>query len=286
MIATYRDPRYAASVRIAQLQERMPWTTDEVPQELRLVHARRAGRTWAGKIAIGGFVTMAIAAAVRFAITSSLPWPRPSWSGYLDLLSPTLLLVASVLASLAAYGVARSRAWSRFPSIVRASLAGGDDALTQLARLESQSAREAAERLAARGEKESLSMPLAGAGLLAPLTIHLVVWSLFKGFAPDFDWWIAASLVLVGVAHVVLAVMGFRFAAKAASMSTQDLSRKMPISGWAVWGWTIFGSIFPGVIALAIPVVLVAVTGVVFIPAMYSAMYRAALDERRALGIE
>lgn len=279
MIASYRDPRYAASVRIQQLREQGHDLQDGVPDEVARIYARRVARTAAGGVAIAGFVSMVLAAIAHAA--------EPPGA---DEIHPTVFLVGSVALALATYVIVRAVASFTFERRVVGSFDDADDELAKLARLEEGSVRSAAVRVAASGEKLSIGLPMAGISLLAPLSIHLLVWCAggdwelgSERWLRGFDWWIAASLLLVGIAHVVLALLCARFAQRVGDTPLQLLSAKSPMSGWAVLGWTIVASCIPGLIAFAIPVVVVLITGVAFVPLMFRFMYRRALAERTAL---
>lgn len=283
MIASYRDPRYAASIRIEELRARGHDLLEGVPEELTRIHARRVARISAGVVAIAGFCGMIVSAIAGV--------DRPQYSAFLYV-HPTLFLVASVALSLAVYFLARSVASRTFARRVWSSFDDGQDELSRLARLENDSVRWAAARIVHASEKQSLALPMAGISLLAPLSLHLVVWCVLgdgdigsRRWLSGFDWWICASLLLVGIAHVVLAGLCVRFAGKVADASLASLSRKSPMSGWAVLGWTVLAACVPGVIAFAIPVAIVFVTGV-FIPLMFAFMHRRAIEERRALDVE
>lgn len=285
MIASYRDPRYAASIRLEQLRERFEeLPSDAVPEELTLVHARRVARTWAGGTAIAGFVAMALSSA------ATVVWPEHSGGGGLH---PTLVLVAAVALSILVYVIARIVAPHTFERRVWASLGSAGDELARLARIENDSVRRAAAELAGSGEKRSIALPMIGVGLLAPLSIHLVVWSLglndgldTHGWLQGFDVWIGASLLLVGIAHIVLAYQCGRFAGALADTPLRELSRETPAKGWGALGYTILAACLPGIVAFAIPVLLVAVTGLLFVPWMFGHMYRRVLQEREDLAAE
>lgn len=281
MIASYRDPRYAASIRIQQIQERSKDRPEGVPEELTHIHARRVARTAAGGVAIAGFAAMVLAVVINTV------WGEPDRHG----VHPTLVLAGAVTLSVVTYLVARAAAASRFERRVRASFDGGQDELSRLARIEDDSVRRAAARLAGAGEKTSVALPMAGVSLLAPLSIHLVVWSVFgddvgsERWLDGFDWWIGASLLLVAIAHLTLACLCGRFADKVGASSLVALSRSTPMSGWAAFGWTVLASCLPGIVALAIPPLIVAATGIVFIPYMFRFMHGRVVDERTALDL-
>lgn len=281
MIPSYRDPRYAASIRLEQLQERGRELGDQIPAEIRTIHARRSARSAAGTSAVLGFFLVALLTGWNFLVASSERDPD---------VHPTFVLASAVLATIVIYGVTYHRAKRRFDSLVLASFDTSEDALAQVARLESDGVRRAAARITSRGERSSLALPLAGLGLLGPLTIHLVVWLVLHigdmdstRWVRSFDWWIAATLFLVGIAHGVLAYQAWRFAGIAEQMPTRRLEVESPIGGWAALGWTVLGSLLPGLIALAIPPVIVFLTGALFVPYSFNAMHRRLVEERDIL---
>jgi hypothetical protein len=280
MIASYRDPRYAASLRMDLLRERLDRLSDEIPEELIQIHTRRVARSWAGGVAILGFLGM-----VAFAILRPLEDQPPER----EVFHPTVALAFAVVASILVYAAARLIARWSFVGRVRSSLDGESDPLARLARIESDAIRHAAIEAVHSKEKRSIALPMCGISLLLPLSMHLAVWALWESdrfelhWVTSFDWWISASLILVGVAHLVLCGVSVYFAREVARSSTLLLEHKIPVSGWAALGLTIAGACLPGVIAIAIPPVLVAVTGALFVPAMFNFMHRRAIAERRAL---
>jgi hypothetical protein len=64
---------------------------------------------------------------------------------------------------------------------------------------------------------------------------------------------------------------------------TADLAWAPGRDGWSAWGITIAASAFPGLALLFVPVILVAVTGVLFIPAMFRFMSLRVSRERLTL---
>lgn len=276
MLPSYRDPNYAASVRLEQIRERDGEIQDHIPHEIRIIHARRAARSAFGWTAIVGFVAVGAVAGLNVVIA---PAHLPT----------TFALLGALGLSLVAYGIAYQVALFGFDRKVLATFDAAEDPLSRLARIEAAVIGETAARIVARSEPSSLWLPLAGVGLLVPLHLHLAYHLLTKGFSfssrvvEGFDWWIGASLILVGFAHLVLAFQGFRFASKASQMSTVQLEAKAPVSGWAALGWTVLGSLLPGVIAIGIPPVLVFVTGILFIPYMFGTMHRRLVAERHVL---
>ena len=56
-----------------------------------------------------------------------------------------------------------------------------------------------------------------------------------------------------------------------------------PVGGWAALGWTVLGSLLPVLIAIAIPPVIVFLTGALFVPYSFNAMHRRLVEERDIL---
>jgi uncharacterized membrane protein YhdT len=159
------------------------------------------------------------------------------------------------------------------------------DVRVDTARLDGDEPRAALAHRVSRLETGSVAATLVGWALLAPLTLHLLVAAaLARSLADglhDFDRWIEASLVLTGVAHVTLALLGCRYAKK---LRAWDHERDdAPTAGWSALGWTILASCVPGIVALAIPPLLVALTGFVFVPATFGFMRWRTTEERLVL---
>jgi hypothetical protein len=158
-----------------------------------------------------------------------------------------------------------------------------------LARLEAVEPLRDARDLATAWERRSAALPMAAISLLAPLTLHGMVWF---GLArtteagsglEDFGSWIALSVIIVGHAHLALLVCAVRWAWRLRRVDTFELRA----SGGKGWGTALLVSAgiacLPGVVLLAIPPILVAVTGLAFVPLMYHLMARTIERERTAL---
>ena len=124
-------------------------------------------------------------------------------------------------------------------------------------------------------ERASIAWPLTAIALLAPLSIHLLVAGLFAG--GRFDSWMLLSYILVGHAHVCLAICGLRLAKRL--RTAEDLGCFRPRAWKAVW-LTVGISAIPGGIFLAIPPLLVLATGL-FIPPLWRWAVRTVARERR-----
>jgi hypothetical protein len=101
----------------------------------------------------------------------------------------------------------------------------------------------------------SLAIPAAGLALILPLSLHMVV---MQG---DFDSWVRLSVTVVGLAHVVFAIL---FAARAAGLARTATPR---VSIGAIFLWTVFASFVPW--PFIIPQVLTAITGLFMLPVLF-----------------
>ncbi|MEZ4310740.1 MAG: hypothetical protein R3F14_22075 [Polyangiaceae bacterium] len=284
MLASYRDPGYAASLRIEKLRERSQDLSEGVPSEITRIHARRVARTWAGAVGMLGFALVVVTTLGKIGGPLEL----------LQIVPPTVALAVTGPAAIAVYVVVRWVTARSFPREVRSGFTGEHDPMSRLALLENDSVRSAAAKAAAASERRSIASPMIAASLVLPLTIHMVAGMVLKGprsmmnlerVIRDFDWWIAATFILVGLAHGVLAVLCARFASRVADAPLASLAEKSPQSGWGALGWTVLASLVPGLVAIAIPPILVAVTGAMFVPHMFKYMHRRAVEERRALDV-
>ncbi|OGQ26082.1 MAG: hypothetical protein A2138_17475 [Deltaproteobacteria bacterium RBG_16_71_12] len=124
-------------------------------------------------------------------------------------------------------------------------------------------------------ERNALVLPLVAVALVGPLSIHGAV-SLLLGCGPGpigFDEWVMASLIIVGHAHLVFAILVGRFGA----MLADDVP---PMSAKRTLLWTTVTAGVPGVLLYAIPPVLTALTGAVLLATMYAWARRTLVAER------
>lgn len=116
----------------------------------------------------------------------------------------------------------------------------------------------------------SLIAPVAGAALLLPLTLHLLV-ALATGTTREFDWWASISLLITGPAHIAFLVLSVqRIHALAAG--------RLAGTPWRIFGITVAVSCVPFVV-MVVPPVLVALTGVPILPLLHR-MERVVARER------
>ena len=124
-----------------------------------------------------------------------------------------------------------------------------------------------------------------GFRLLGPLFLHFLVWMASTGGDAAgnlgaFDAWISMTLPIAGLAHVVLAFRAAAFGPRIRERSTDEL-RRMPSSyGWMTLLFTAIAGLIPGAILLLVPPVLIALTGLVFVPYSFYRMSRAIHRER------
>jgi hypothetical protein len=269
----YRSLEPVLVQRVAELRERRERDAMFVGGALR-VAARRVGRSAAG--AVGVAMALAAFACALLGLPSSA-----------ERLVSTELLILAWPAALVAGVIGRLLARLLLSLRVR-EVPSGDPGL-DLARLEATDPLREARDVAMSWERRSTALPLAAVSLLAPLTIHLVVWfalsrpdAITTGL-DDYGTWIALSVVIVGHAHLALLVCAVRWAYRLRTMETLELQ----IGRGRGWGTALLVSgglaCLPGIVLLAIPPLLVLVTGLAFVPLMYHVTARTLVRERQAL---
>ena len=149
------------------------------------------------------------------------------------------------------------------------------NAAADLAGLEAQDPLARAKAFARRWERSSLALPLAALSISSPLTIHWLFWSglqlMSHGGVPadDFGEWIGYSALIVGHAHVAVLVGSVLWARSLRSKPTALVRENL----CKQWGLTLLVAVgvacVPGIALLGVPPLLVAITGLAFIPAMY-----------------
>jgi hypothetical protein len=241
----------------------------------RRVYARRVARIAGGATGLAAGLALFAAALVEAASSSFDP--------------PHGLLTRVLLAALALSALAWTAARAAAPLGLRRALrraqaaaAPTGDPARDLAAAEQAAAPRIVERLASRLESASIALPMAAASFLLPLTLHFLVAEVLDlGDIAAFDRWIVLSVVVVGHAHAALAICCALLARRARKLTAEELRAR----GATDWGValavaTACGAV-PGVLLVGIPPVVVFVTGIVFIPAMF--LYaRARIESERA----
>jgi hypothetical protein len=277
----YRSLEPVLEQRLVELRERRAGEAFAIDVVQR-VAARRLGR------AVGGGVALVLAVAA-FAVGLESFHEAGADEKSVHELATTLLVAAWGAGIVAALG---SRWIGRvvLTATLDAPLRFSGNVAADLASLRTRDPLEASTARAARWERASAALPIAAVSLLAPLTIHWLVWSSLslasqgKVSFDDFGQWIAWSAVIVGHAHLAVLVGGVRWAFSLRARPTGELRRNLHKH----WGVTLLVAsglaCIPGIVLLAIPPMLVAVTGLAFMPAMY--MITAFVVHRERFAIE
>jgi len=275
----YRSLEPVLRQRVADLRARQEQDAMFVDVAHR-VASRRIGRAVAGAVGVG----MAIAA---FAVALTGFSRDGSADASLCRITSTELLLLAWPAMLIAGPLARLLVRPLLSVRGRVPMSG--DPSVDLARLQSSDPLRAAFDLAMSWERRSAALPLAAASLLAPLSIHALVWfpfahlPTFTSGMDDFGTWIGLSVVIVGHAHLALLVCAVRWAYRLRSVETAKLRTGLG----RAWGIALLVSAgiacLPGIVLLAVPPILVLVTGLAFVPLMFHGVALALDRERRAL---
>ena len=273
----YRSLEPVLRQRVAELCERRE--RDAVFVDVaRRVASRRIGRAAGGVVG----VVMAVAA---FAV-GLLGFSHDGSPGT-DRITSTALLFLAWPAAIVAGALARFFSRPLLSLGDRITMSGNPS--VDLPRLEAADPLREACDLAMSWERRSAALPMAAVSLLAPLSIHGIVWWAVARPQPassgmdDFGTWIALSVIIVGHAHLALLVCAVRWAYKLRSVETVQLR----IGLGRGWGTALLVSAgvacLPGIVLLAIPPLLVLVTGLAFVPLMYHWTASTLARERMAL---
>lgn len=272
----YRDAEEALRQRRRELLALRRAQATRVPAAIVAVYANRQARRYAGGTGLALATLIVVDAA-------------GGGDGLTHLLEISWPIMAGV------YLVGRIAAEVNLRGRLRRFAEPGADAAFDVDRLERFVPSEVVRARADAVEASSVAVPLAALCLLLPLSLHLVVASAFfhDGFgATEFDRWIRQGLVYGGHCHLILAAQGWK------------LGRSLPrgaaileaaeVAGWHAWALTILASMAAAVafvlcapfsafsLAVAGPAV-VAATGLVFIPMLFTGAGRRVARERHLL---
>ena len=274
----YRSLEPVLLQRIGELRERRE--RDAVLVQVALgVAARRVGRAIGGAVgvAVGGAALLVAAGA--FLLDYTAQGPMRAAATALLLGAWPLALIAGLCARWTARAVLSLR--------TRTALSG--DLAADLVVLQSRDPLRDTCSAAMRWERRSAALPLAAVSLAAPLTLHWIVWCLLDvpriglQSAEDFGQWIGISAVLVGHAHIALLVAAVRWTRKLRTLPTPQLRVDLSRAWGLALGVAVGVACLPGVVLLGIPPILVAVTGLFFVPVMFHLTARSIERERVAL---
>lgn len=271
MKALYRDDDLGARLHYEDLLQQRERVMDHLGGPVARLYERRLGRAAAGAAGIAGSAALVASAAAFISVKE----PQDG--------SLTQILFGSWLVAGAAYLAGRLVAKQRIRSALQRMARPSGDLRADVERLRNAEPSRAVRQLTDGLERSSVALPLMMFALLMPLTLQAIVSKpLSLWDSGEFDNWILLSLAIVGHCHLVLAYLGWRFARNMQSWSTQMLANKRHREGWGAWAITVAVSCFPGILLIAIPPILVAVTGL-FVPIAFYAMARRVVSERRTL---
>ncbi|MBW2733188.1 MAG: hypothetical protein JRH20_12415 [Deltaproteobacteria bacterium] len=261
----YRDHLVAARYRQQQIAQELGATA--VPASLAHIYSRRVGRIAAGVAALGALLAMAI----HFLFT-------------LDHREIALYLPIAWGAAALAYGIGRWVGGALLRRRVAREYATSGDIFIDLGRLDALKPQQFMLAHVHQHERLALQVPLLAAALLTPLSLHLLIGVLWLGVSVStFGQWIITSMVLVGHAHITLALFALFHAARV----QRELDQGVKVSGASRGGvallWTVGASAVPGIVMLCVPPILVAITGLVFVPWLFHWASRTAHSERAVL---
>ncbi len=278
----YRSLEPVLQERLDALQERREQDVVFV-EAVRRVARRRLGRAWGGAFALAcGVLAFAVGLA-------SLPADYRSEKELHGLATGLLFLAPLVGLAAILGGRVFARLWLAWNLDAPTRLTG--DVAADLARIEAADPLRASREVAMRWERMSVALPIAAVSILAPLTLHGVVYCMLRvpsdgmtlRAVDDFGMWIGLSALIVGHAHVAVLVGTVRWAYRLRATDTAELRKGLHKH----WGTTLLVAVgvacIPGIVLLGIPPLLVAITGVAFLPFAYGIAARAVSNERMEL---
>lgn len=281
--SVYRDGTDALRQEAARLRSRHMAAIDALRHPAEAVYVARYARTVAGKALLGSVVALIVAGVGGTVVLDGYPWSGPCCSIGDRTLLTTVLLASWPLAG-GMFLLARLVAQRRFARHMLAPLGGSGDVHADLDRMRRYDPGQHAMSLLGSMEAGSIAPLLAGVVLLLPLTIHFLAGALIGAEIAGFDDWILASAVVVGHCHLILAVRAWRHGKRMAMASTAEILAERFDAGWKTYAIVLAASLFPGVLLLFVPVILVAVTGL-FIPVIYGWSARRLAAERDLLAM-
>lgn len=277
MRATYRNDEEVAHLHIESLLARHREQVDAIPEHLRRLYARRVARSLAGQVALCGAVLVIVAAAA------------PPMLDVLDDGAATFALLAAWATSALACVTGRQLADGRLRRALSREIQRSGDVHADRARIEAAAPEALVRRMIDAEERRSVALPLAGVVVLAPLTLHFVIYCCISGWyltwsdlSEGFDGWVRLSLVLVGHAHAFMAYHAFRHARAIHQASTFELAAGAPLGAVRALVYTTLASLLPGGIYLLIPPLIVLATGAVILP-VFALARRRVVAERHLI---
>jgi hypothetical protein len=155
------------------------------------IYVRRWGRVVFGVVGTIGATAMAIVTALDGGYGGSM-------------------LIASWLFALLGWVLAREFASQRLRRHLEDELRLSGDALADTRRLQERGPKDKEAELSALRDRESIAWPLTTIALLGPLTIHLAIAMFFQTTLSNFEEWMQASGVIVGLSHIYMVRAAWR----------------------------------------------------------------------------
>jgi hypothetical protein len=277
MTTAYRSVDPILQERLTQLRARRVRERDDIDAARRVLAARVG-------LALAGGTTSAF--GILMFLSAAGPWKGAA----------TLLLGGGWVAGGVTMALGRAWVLSREARALEAGPALTGDAHVDLAHLDGFDPRTELRERARRWERASATYPLVGLAIVAPLTLHGVVGVLGGAHegtlgAEQFGAWIGLSAVFAGLAHVALGVHCAVWARALRSRPTASLRLGVRRAWMTALALAVAGSLAPGALLAAdvgifslLPALIVAVTGLAFVPLMYWATARRIAGERARLG--
>jgi len=280
-VSAYRNTFGARERRRAEHAKAETALADVLPL-MEKVYARRWSRIVGGSVGVflGGIWPL-LNFLPRHHFQSGAPFVTRSILTDWMLGSVALALLAAAIT----YPLARFRAKGALRS--RNAIPVVDDEAADLAQLDAQAPFAWRERRLSALEAPSTALPMIATTAFAPLCLHLMfylAWSTVdhgRGSLNDFSQWISVSMLVVGHAHIALAVCCLLFALAMSKLQTGDIVDRPKHRDWLrALGVATLVSAVPGILLLGVPPMISVATGLAFIPMMYLGARKALLHER------
>lgn len=267
----YRDENDAASIRAETRQAEAGLPPTLVAPNLTKLYAKRIAR-----IATPVFAVLVLAISgvmVGLSPIGGLRWHMTYGLVAVWLLSPIFYAAARV--------VSRYRIRARLGKLEQIHLKDAS-AIEQIIRKEGGALSDWLGERTQRMERLSWAFPASLLAFIAPLSIHFVVGALFMNnrYARDFDRWMVMTMAMVGAAHLFVAI----FTARHVILVQREMNAgKIPIGakrGWVTMGFATAAGCVPGALLVGIPPLLVAATGSLYLPLLFSQLSQRMGNER------
>ena len=275
----YRDGTAALRQEVQRLCKRHRAAIAALREPAESVFMARCARVAAGRVLIAGAVAM-IAAGITMLLLDDNYLGGRAW----DHNVLTAVLLGTWPGAIATVLVTREWARRSFERRLLAPLDSTGDVHADLARARRFDPGQHAMRMLVNLEPASMAPLLAGAAMLLPLTLHFFAGLALGADVSEYDSWIAISAIAVGHCHLILAARAWRYGRRLAAMPTMALLHRSYDPGWRTYGIVLVASLFPGVLLMFVPVILVGLTGV-FIPLIHGWAARRIASERDALAM-